>query len=147
MSIGNNIGFPMFEVKRNSDTELDQTSDMSIGERVRIARKEAGLTQAELSVKAGIKQPTLSELERGDSRSSTSLPSIAAALGVNAFWLETGRGSKKPGVDLPSGDSSFAQEVSELIAIYGQLDLAWRRKVIHLARMGLPPPEKKEEKA
>jgi phage repressor protein C with HTH and peptisase S24 domain len=50
------------------------------------------MTQRELAAKVGIKQPTLSELETGESAGTTNLASIAAALGVSALWLETGKG-------------------------------------------------------
>lgn len=73
---------------------------MSIGNRVRQARKAAGMTQQQLAKKAGIKQPTLSELETGESASSTLLPSIAAATGVSAYWLETGKGEMRSGAAL-----------------------------------------------
>lgn len=54
------------------------------------------MTQRELAEKVGIKQPTLSELENGDSAGSAYLPLIAAALGVNALWLQSGKGAKYP---------------------------------------------------
>jgi len=90
-----NIGLPIKEVNRISDAEIYKNPDMSIGERVREARKEAKLSQKDLAAKVGISQPTLSELERGDSRGTTSIATMAAALGVNALWLETGRGPKR----------------------------------------------------
>nr|WP_267964128.1 helix-turn-helix transcriptional regulator [Halomonas sp. MCCC 1A11057] len=65
---------------------------MTIGERVRRARKYAGLTQKQLAEAVGIRQPTLSDLEKGDSRSSAYLVQIARACKVNADWLATGRG-------------------------------------------------------
>lgn len=68
---------------------------MSIGERIRAARKVAGMSQKALADKVGMKQPTLSELETGESAGTTYLPSIAAALGVNPLWLERGTGSPK----------------------------------------------------
>ncbi|OBX36953.1 HTH-type transcriptional regulator PrtR [Halomonas elongata] len=66
--------------------------DMSIGDRVRRARKKAGLTQKELGDKVGLKQATISGLEKGDSRSSAYLVQIARICGVNADWLATGEG-------------------------------------------------------
>lgn len=65
---------------------------MSIGSRIREARRAAKLTQKELAQKVGMTQGALSALETGDSQSSTLLPSMAAALGVSALWLETGKG-------------------------------------------------------
>lgn len=65
---------------------------MSIGSRIREARRKAKLTQKELAHRVGMSQGALSLLESGDSQSSTLLPSMAAALGVSALWLETGKG-------------------------------------------------------
>lgn len=96
MSIRNNIGTPINFVNRKSDDFLPDNIGMSIGKRVLEARKEAGLTQKQLALKAGIRQPTLSELESGDSKTTGSLAQMAAALGVNALWLETGKGPKRP---------------------------------------------------
>jgi len=69
---------------------------MSIGTRIREARKESKLTQIELAKKVGMKQSTLSELETGESAGTTNLAQIAAALRVNALWLETGKGDRQP---------------------------------------------------
>ena len=52
------------------------------------------MTQKELAAKVGIKQPTLSELETGESAGTTNVASLAAALGVSALWLETGKGER-----------------------------------------------------
>jgi len=43
---------------------------MYIGQRVRSARKAAGLTQKELAEKVGIRQSTISELEKGESQAA-----------------------------------------------------------------------------
>lgn len=96
MFISHNIGVPILLVNRNSDFTLGENIGMTIGQRIREARRAIPMTQDELASKAGIKQPTLSELERGDSTGSSYLPAIAAALGLNALWLQTGKGSKYP---------------------------------------------------
>lgn len=71
----------------------------SIGERVKECRLALGMSQKELAEKAGLKQPTISALEKGPegggSSTSGSLASIAHALNVSALWLETGMGSKE----------------------------------------------------
>lgn len=96
MSISKNIDISIYSVNRNNYEEMYKNSDMSIGKRVREARLEANLTQKALAIKSGIKQPTISSLESGESQSSGSLAQMAAALGVNALWLETGKGPKHP---------------------------------------------------
>lgn len=70
--------------------------NMTIGDRVRRARKHAGINQRELAKAIGITQPSLSELERGESRSSAYLIQIASVCRVDATWLATGNGEMLP---------------------------------------------------
>lgn len=95
MSMKTSIGTPIFSVNRNSDPFTNDNIGMSIGSRIREARKSRKMTQKELAEKIGIKQSTLSELETGESAGTTYLARIAAALGHSALWLETGKGSKE----------------------------------------------------
>lgn len=67
----------------------------SVGKRVRDRRKELGLSQGDLAKAAGLTQPTISSLERGESNTSGAIASIAHALKVSALWLETGLGEKE----------------------------------------------------
>lgn len=99
------IGTPILDVNRNSNLNRSDNIGMTIGTRIREARKRAKLTQAQLASRVGMRQATLSELETGESAGTTLLASLAAALGVNALWLETGKGLP----DQASG-STAAQE-------------------------------------
>lgn len=69
-----------------------------IGLRIRSARRDAGMTQAELASKAGIKQGSISDLERGESKSmrGPTLMAMSRALGVNEEWLQSGKGPQFP---------------------------------------------------
>lgn len=69
---------------------------MEYKDRLKAARRHAKLTQAALADAVGIKQASISELETGKSQSSTYNASIAKACGVDAVWLETGRGRMLP---------------------------------------------------
>lgn len=104
------MGTPVLDVNRFSGSFPDDNTGMSIGSRVKQARKQAKMTQIELAARAGLKQSTISDLEVGKSQGTTNLASLAAALGVSALWLETGRGPTRPGdptgaevLDLPPG--------------------------------------------
>jgi SOS-response transcriptional repressor LexA len=66
----------------------------TFGNRLKQARKEAGLTQKSLAAKAGIKQPTVSELENDQYHGSAFAAQLAAALGVSALWLADEKGPK-----------------------------------------------------
>ncbi|WP_111894194.1 XRE family transcriptional regulator [Acinetobacter sp. MB5] len=66
---------------------------MELKDRLKLARKNAKKTQKEVAEHVGITQPTLSQLEIGLLNSSTFLPAIANFLGVDAYWLQTGKSS------------------------------------------------------
>lgn len=67
-------------------------SGMELKDRIRLARKQAKLSQVQAAEKAGIDQATISNLERGRHHSSTHLLKIADALDVSYRWLTTGLG-------------------------------------------------------
>lgn len=64
---------------------------MGIGEKIKSLRKQAGLTQMQLSKKAGIKQPTLSAIEKGDAKNlrATTVAGIAKALNISESLLDS----------------------------------------------------------
>jgi phage repressor protein C with HTH and peptisase S24 domain len=68
---------------------------MELKDRLKYARKKAGLTQVELAERAGIKQASVSEIERGLTRSSSYLVKFAQICGVDPVWLS--EGTKFPG--------------------------------------------------
>lgn len=107
----------MANVNRNSDLNIGDNLPMNIGDRVREARKEKGLSQGKLAAKVGIRQPTLSDLENGESSSTGHIAQIAAALDVSALWLETGRGPKHIGAASNDEDDELSKIV-QLIALY-----------------------------
>ncbi|WP_010216582.1 XRE family transcriptional regulator [Pseudomonas syringae group genomosp. 3] len=65
---------------------------MNLSERIKLARKEAHLTQSELAEKVGIAQTAISQLESGKTLRSSYLLQIAQECGVNSLWLQTGEG-------------------------------------------------------
>ncbi|CDU05708.1 hypothetical protein VCR14J2_390348 [Vibrio coralliirubri] len=74
--------------------------NMSFGARIALARRlqhnlEQGkaMSQARLAELSGLAQSQISRLEKSQSSGSTKLIEIADALGVNAHWLRTGKGS------------------------------------------------------
>ena len=80
-----------------------------IGDRVRDRRLQLGLRQVELAKQAGITQPSLSAIERGDSKTvkGNTLMRLAGALAINPEYLRTGRGSTAFPID-PNADESEA---------------------------------------
>lgn len=76
--------------------------------RLRHARKHRGLTQVKLAQLSGVKQASISDLERGESKSfrGTTLVSLAKALNVSPEWLSEGRGSMERR-DVPLSDEAI----------------------------------------
>jgi phage repressor protein C with HTH and peptisase S24 domain len=98
----------------------------SIAERVKWARNERGLTQAQLAKAARVAQGTIGNLESGARERPRELLAIAQALAVNPEWIESGKGpiwqasgfdipasARTPGEPLPSG-----HKASERVAKY-----------------------------
>lgn len=65
---------------------------MALKDRLKTARKELGLTQAQVAEGAGMTQATYSQLERGIVKSSSRLIQISTILKVDPHWLSTGEG-------------------------------------------------------
>lgn len=106
------IGNPIYEVNRNSERLPHDNIGMSIGSRIREARRAAKLTQKALAQKVGMAQASLSELETGESQGTTMVASFAAALGVNALWLETGKGTMQGENHALADEAPFIEEGS-----------------------------------
>lgn len=88
------------------DFDMERLQD-----RLKQARTQAGLTQAELAKKVGISQPTYSELESGRSDGTKYILRIAAELDVNPFWLAEGKGQEKQAI--PAGWQSLLNKLLE----------------------------------
>lgn len=74
----------------------------TIGERVEWARKQAGLSGGKLAKAVGVSQPTIWQLEHGDSKGTKHLVKIAEVCQVSAKWLDDGTGHPKAGIKTPS---------------------------------------------
>lgn len=75
----------------------DRISTENLSDRIKIARKMAGLTQKQLSERVGISQTAVHKIESGMSRSSRRTVAIALTCGVDPIWLDTGRGEMNMG--------------------------------------------------
>jgi len=71
---------------------------MKFGERLKLARKRKGITQAALAELAGMAQPTIHHLENPDKDASGSefTPRLARILGVSVDWLADEIGEMMP---------------------------------------------------
>lgn len=116
---------------------------MSAGKKIRTLRKAQGLNQGELARLAGIKQSTLSDLERGDSNlpRGDTLVKIAAALKVDPESLM----NREPGGQLRQVDV----DESDLVSMYRALSEQNRGALIATAKALLgsqpEPPEPRRQ--
>lgn len=68
----------------------------TLAKRLKAKREDAHLSQAELAKLAGLKnQSIIAMLETGERKTSSHVPKIAKALGVEALWLSSGIGPEK----------------------------------------------------
>lgn len=66
---------------------------MTIGERIKQTRKEAGLTLDKFGERIGVKKASLSQIENGrNGASDQTVMMIAREFGVSEEWLRTGEG-------------------------------------------------------
>lgn len=66
----------------------------TLAERLKTERERLGWSQPELARRAGVSQSFIGALEARNQKGSSWLPEIANALGVNAYWLKTGKGRR-----------------------------------------------------
>ena len=89
----------MSPVNRKSDVKVRDHASMekhdkpvTFGERIKLARKAAKLSQYKLGQKVGTSQGLISELEGDKYPASTFTPRLAEVLNVSSVWLAYGRG-------------------------------------------------------
>lgn len=91
----------------------------TLGERLRFAREERGLSQAQLALRAGCSQGAIGNIERNlrDGRGET-LIHTAEALKVNYQWLRDGVGEmESPSHQLSESSPVYAETSEETIRI------------------------------
>jgi len=96
---------------------------LTLAERLIAKREEAKLSQAELAKKAKLKnQSIIGMLESGARKSSSHIPAIAHALGVESLWLSSGTGPEKRGdiktYELSDTAMKIAMAVNEMSPTY-----------------------------
>jgi transcriptional regulator with XRE-family HTH domain len=95
----------------------------ALGERLKQARAEFGISQAALAAKAGVSTSAIGNLEAGIRNEPRELLAIAAALGVRAEWLKSGLLPRDavagdgpgPAVTLSAQDLQLLADLRELL--------------------------------
>lgn len=113
----------------------------TVGLRIRHARKLRKLNQEQLAKAAGIKQPSLSELESGATKeiSGPVLIAISGTLHVRPEWVVTGA---EPIEADPA--HALSDEELELLKLYRNASGMWKLAIKYVANMKL---EEQREKA
>jgi transcriptional regulator with XRE-family HTH domain len=93
---------------------------MEFSERLKQARGHAQLTQEGLATKSGVKQGTISKIERGDTDSSTFTVQLAKACGVRPEWLAMEDGEMVDGLYVDD------ERIKRCVAILEQLKAEFR---------------------
>ena len=102
---------------------------MNVGIRLKAARKQQGLTQAELSRISGVKQGTISAIETEVLKKSTFIVALADAMGVDPIWLNTGVERQKQAKEL----TAMEQDILRLLKSLDDDEL--RREIAYLQKV------------
>ena len=94
----------------------------TFGDRLAGAREAAGMTQAQLARRLGVKKATVVGWENDMSEPrANKLSMMAGMLNGSIMWLLTGEGEGAGVPDLVDGDAELAPLVAELRAIRGEM--------------------------
>jgi transcriptional regulator with XRE-family HTH domain len=84
---------------RHAPEAYNSRNMATFGQRVKKRREELEMSQDDLAKKAGLTQPTISNIESGRNKGSTFAVQLASALKCSPHWLTTGRGAKEVGAN------------------------------------------------
>ena len=90
---------------------------MTLGERIKAARKHAKLTQVALAARVAISQQALARLEKDGATGTKALAMIAVECGVSPLWLAKGEGHMLDGASSTEAVTLSPRELA-LIANY-----------------------------
>ena len=82
----------------------------SLASRLKQEREAHGWSQIDLARESKVKQSFIGALEAENQRNSGYVPELAHALGVDAYWLKTGKGEKHPKYMSQSTQAAVHQE-------------------------------------
>ena len=118
-----------------NDTETDWYGPeaATFGDRVAGAREAAGMTQAQLARRLGVKKTTVRGWEEDLSEPrANKLSMMAGLLNVSIMWLLTGEGE---GTASPAQDTTEAQDLSAVLAELRAIRTEMRANAERAARL------------
>ncbi|NKX44706.1 helix-turn-helix domain-containing protein [Roseicyclus persicicus] len=105
----------------------------TFGDRMTGAREAAGLSQAELGRRMGVKVKTIRAWENDQSEPRANrLQMLAGMLGVSIMWLLTGEGD---GLDGPGEREALPEELTDLLAELRRVKVEQARVAEQLGRL------------
>ncbi len=97
----------------SSDSDWFGPESATFGDRVAGAREAAGMTQAQLARRLGVKKATVSGWEQDLSEPrANKLSMMAGLLNVSIMWLLTGEGE---GMEEPAGEVTPIEGLSDVV--------------------------------
>jgi len=117
----------------DTDTDWYGPEAATFGDRVAGAREAAGMTQAQLARRPGVKKTTVRGWEEDLSEPrANKLSMMAGLLNVSIMWLLTGEGE---GMDGPAGEVSETQDLSGILAELRAIRTEMRANAERAARL------------
>ena len=116
---------------------------MKYGDRLRLAREHKGISQDELARLSGVKQGTISKIERGDQNSSGFDAILAHTLNIDAMWLYTGDSQYAPEWLVPE---NIKKNITPLYQAIERLSPEQQAEVENFVRFTAEKTQKTENK-
>ena len=88
----------------------------TLGVRIKQAREAAKMSQQDLAVAVGIRQPSIQAIETGRAHGTKHLLAIAKALGQDPEWLESGTGGMRQHTRLQADPGAFETNAGRKVA-------------------------------
>jgi transcriptional regulator with XRE-family HTH domain len=103
---------------------------MKIGDRVKKAREDAGMTQEILASISGVPQARISALELNKHKKSSYLIQLSTGLGVDPNWLLTGVSSGEVKVDYTPIEKEILSLTMQLTPEQRVRQIAYMRELV-----------------
>lgn len=117
----------------NDDTDWFGPESATFGDRVAGAREAAGMTQAQLARRLGVKKSTLNAWEQDLSEPrANKLSMMAGLVNVSIMWLLTGEGD---GMTAPAEDLQTSPDFSGILAELREIRAVMRANSERTARV------------
>lgn len=122
---------PVKNFLEDTHTDAGQHQRM-LAKRIRGARIAAGLSQSGLARACKVTPSAINKLEKGDTKSLSAelLLSLSTALKVSASWLDTGRGSPAPALQVSIDETEILTTFRKLSPAHQEALLAMSKALL-----------------